>query len=238
MAGEERLPLPEISSKAILRVAFAILILVVAWMLYSYATKEERREALAASNLDTVADVIRLNSNRVEVMTLSGNVTTVRNDSGGPFGVFEGKLVIRQPFSVGYFVDMRQLSLADYRWDEAANTLFVRLPPVTPDRPNIDATRQEASTTGWVITRDMQQRLRAGVARGAANQVTVEANKPENLQKANEAAQAAISRNLELPLRQAGVRNARVQVVYGSRSTERWDVSRSIAEVLAERAGN
>lgn len=189
------------------------------------------------SNLDKITDVVRENRNRIEVSSLKGNVTTVRETSGGIFGWFEGKLVIRQPFSVGYFVEMRNMSLSDYIWDEGSRTLFVRLPAVTVDPPNIDASRQQVASKGWVITQDMQQRLRKSVAVGAREQAKSEAAKPENMEAARAAAKLAISRNLALPLRAAGVRNIHVEVIDPKGGTgERWDVSRSIGEVLADLA--
>jgi hypothetical protein len=78
------------------------------------------------------------------------------------------------------------------------------------------------------------------VAVGARQQAATEAAKPENVAAANEAARKAIARNLEGPLQAAGLGDVTVEVRgpdRGGRDAERWDVSRSIADVLAERAG-
>jgi hypothetical protein len=195
------------------------------------------QDDLPGSNLDKVSDIVRENRNRTEVTSLRGKVTTVRETSGGPLGLFEGKLIIRQPFTVSYFVNMQNMSLSDYIWDEKTKTLFVRLPEITADPPNVDESRQEVVAKGWVITREMQQRLRRSIARGAVQQARSEAAKPENMDAARSAARLAITRNLSLPLRAAGVRDVRIEVIDPRRSpSERWDVSRSIAEVLAERS--
>lgn len=226
-----------LSGKAIvLLVLGAILLFVVGRQFEKNERKEDQNE-LGMSNLDRITGVLREGRNRLEVMTLRGKITTVRETSGGPFGIFDGKLVIEQPFTVGYFVDMKKMRLSDYIWDEPSKTLFVRLPAVTADPPNIDASRQQVAAKGWVITQDMQDRLRAGIAQGAKQQATAEAGKAEHMEAARLDAIEAISRNLELPLRQAGIPNINVEVLDPRRdSTERWDVSRSIAEVLAERA--
>jgi hypothetical protein len=219
-----------------------ILILIGAVLLIGFGVlleKHERKvgqDELGMSNLDKVTAVVRERRNRLEVMKLRGIITTVRETSGGIGGFFDGKLVIRQPFSTGYFVDMSRMKLSDYIWDEKSRTLFVRLPAVTVDPPAIDATRQEVAVKGWVITRDMQNRLRRSVAQGADQQARTEANKPENLETARSRAIEAITRNLEQPLNASGISDIHIEVLDPRRNpSEQWDVSRSIAEVLAGR---
>jgi hypothetical protein len=223
-------------SKALLSIAFAALVMIGAWILFDNHRQSNTEADLARSNLDLVADVIREKSNRIEVSSIAGNVTTVRETQGGLLGLFDGKLVIRQPFRVGYFVDMRQMTLSDYIWDEKGKILFVRLPQVAPDPPNIDASKQEVQAKGWIITRNMQERLRKSIAAGARNQAQAEALKPEHIAAATAAAREAIEKNLSAPLRRAGLGEVRIEVLVPRPNSEHWDVSRSIAEVLAERA--
>ena len=235
MFGKPRPHSPDEYAKAILYLVLAGIALVALVWLIDKATVNRKADQLARSNLDTVAAVVRQNTNRIQVQKLSGSVTTVRETSGGPFGIFKGKLIIKQPFTVPYFVDMAQMDLSDYIWDEQTKTLRVRIPPVVPDAPNVDDSRQQASAQGWVITRDMQSKLQTAVAQGAARQATQEARKPEHLEAANKAAREAIIRNLETPLRAAGLGQVRVEVVEArAPDNERWDVSRSIEEVLEE----
>lgn len=237
MFGKSRSHSPDAYAKAILYLVLAGLALVALVWLISAIRADEKAEELERSNLDTVAAVVRQNTNRIQVQKLSGTVTTVRETSGGPFGIFKGKLIIRQPFTVPYFVDMAQMDLSDYIWDEQAKTLRVRIPPVVPEAPNVDDSRQQVSAQGWVITRDMQHRLQKAVAQGASRQATEESRKPEHLEAARKAAREAIIRNLEAPLRAAGLDQVRVEVVDASAANdERWDVSRSIEEVLDEAA--
>jgi hypothetical protein len=104
--------------------------------------------------------------------------------------------------------------------------------------PNIDESRQVVAYRGPLITRDMQTRLRGGVAIGARQQAASEAAKPDNVAAADEAARKAIARNLQAPLRAAGLGDVTVEVRgRDRRGSEQWDASRSIADVLAERAG-
>ncbi len=186
-------------------------------------------------NRDIVTSVVRKASNRLEVQVINGAATTAREASGGPFGIFEGRLTIRQPFSVSYHVDMSKMNLSDYSWNERAKTLFVRLPEISPDAPNIDQSRQIIAAKGWVITQEMQNIIRRKIAIGAVAQANSEALKPEHLKAARENARSALARNLEGPLEVAGVKGVHVEVI-DSLAGERWDVSRSLAQVLASEA--
>ena len=230
---------PQSRAKAFLYLALAIVALVLCALLVEKVWRDRKQDEVERSNLDTVTRVVRESTNRIQVQRLSGTVTTVRETTGGPFGVFRGKLIIRQPFSVSYFVDMRQMGLTDYIWDEPTKTLRVRVPEVAPEAPNVDESRQEVAAQGWIITREMQNRLRKAVAQGAARQAVEEARKEEHLQAARAAARNAIAQNLRLPLQRAGLRDVRVEVVEApAAGSERWDVSRSIEEVLEEAARN
>jgi hypothetical protein len=207
---------------------------------YLIARFVDRREQseVQQSSIDEIVVALREQRNRLEVYRLSGNVTSAAQATRGPGGILAGTMKVRQPWSVAYFGDMGDLSLNDYIWDERTRTLIVRAPAIRPDAPNIDESRQLVAYEGPFITRSMQTELRSKVARNAVGQANAEALKPENLAAADRAARAQIAANLEGPLRAVGVRDVRIQVVPRQPASdgERWDVSRSIAEVLAERA--
>lgn len=204
-----------------------------------YEDRQEQRE-VQESDIDRLVVALRENRNRLEVYRLSGTVTTKRETRGGIGDILKGEMAARQPWSVAYFIDMGDLGLEDYVWDERTRTLIVRAPAPLPESPNIDESRQIVAYEGPFITRDMQTQLRRGVAIGARQQAAREASRPENMAAASRAAREAIARNLQGPLKAAGLGNVNVVVrapTDGSSSDgERWDVSRSIAEVLEERA--
>jgi len=229
-----------LSLAALVKTLFAAAVLIGAgYLLARYLDREEQRE-VATSDIDRLVVALRENRNRLEVYRLSGTVTTKRGTSGGIGDILRGEMTVKQPWSVSYFVNMGEVGLDDYVWDERTRTLLVRAPAVGPDTPNIDESRQVVAYRGPLITRDMQTRLRQGVAIGARQQAATEANKPENVAAAREAARKAVARNLQAPLQAAGLGEVTVVVqapTDGQRNGERWDVSRSIADVLAERAG-
>ncbi len=208
------------------------------YLLARHQDKAER-DAVRQTEIDKLVVALRENRNALQVHRLSGAVTTKRGTTGGPGGILHGELTVKQPWSVAYFLDMGQLGLDDYIWDERTRTLLVRAPAVVPEKPNIDESRQVVGYRGPFITRDMQTRLRTDVARGASTQAAQEAAKPENMSAATKAAREALARNLEVPLRVAGLGDVRVQVQVptdGRTSREQWDLSRSMEAVLAERA--
>lgn len=201
----------------------------------------QEQQNVEKSDFNEIVVTLREKRDRLQVQHLEGTVTTIANTLGGWGKILRGEMKVKQPWSVDYYVDMGDLTLDDYIWDEATRTLLVRAPPVQPERPNVDETRQIVAYEGPLITRDMQTRLRAQIARGAQAQATAEAGKPEHMAAATRAAREAIARNIETPLRAAGIKDVSVVVRMPSdgqgNSSEQWDVSRSIAEVLAERAG-
>jgi len=207
------------------------------YLIARYVDRKEQQE-VEQSSLDEIVVALREQRNRLEVYRISGNVTSAAQATRGPGGILTGTMKVRQPWSVAYFGNMGDLALNDYIWDEQTRTLMVRAPTIRPDPPNIDESRQLVAYEGPIITRNMQTELRGKVARNAVGQANTEALKPENLDAANRAAREQIAANLEGPLRAVGVRDVRIQVVprEATDGNERWDVSRSIAEVLAERA--
>lgn len=227
-------------SRSLLGTLVAVALLIGAgYLLARYFDRQEQDE-VNATELDRIVVALRETRNRLEVYRIGGDVTTKRETRGGPGGILKGGMVAKQPWTTSYFINMRDLSLDDYIWDERTRTLLVRAPAVAADAPNVDESRQIVSYDGLVITRRMQTRLRHEVAKGARKQAVDEAAKPENMAAATQAAREALARNLKAPLKAAGLGDVSIVVrtpVDGRSSDgERWDVSRSIAEVLAERA--
>ena len=227
-------------SRSLLGTLVAIALLIGAgYLLARYLDRQEQAE-VNATELDRIVVALRETRNRLEVYRISGTVTTKSEVRGGLGDILKGDMTAKQPWSTPYFLNMRDLSLDDYIWDSRTRTLLVRAPAVAADAPNIDESRQIVDYGGLIITRDMQTQLRHEVAKGARKQAMDEAAKPEHMAAATRAAREALARNLKAPLQAAGLGDVAIVVrtpVDGRSSDgERWDVSRSIAEVLAERA--
>lgn len=225
--------------RALLAALLVVAVLVGIGYYLARLVDRQEQEEVERSDLDALVVALRENRNRLEVYRLAGTVTTRRETRGGVGDILKGEMKVRQPWSVDYFVDMGDLGLDDYAWDERTRTLLVRAPAIRPEVPNIDESRQLVAFEGPIITRGMQSDLRTAVARGARQQAIQEARSPQNMAAASRAASQAIAANLQAPLKAAGLGDVTVLVrapTDGASNRERWDVSRSIAEVLAERA--
>lgn len=236
----DALPRHRSKMNAFLRVIIAISILIGGAYFFDRYLKQKEQTEVAETDLDRLAVALRENQNRLHVYQISGAVLTTREVRGGVGGVLKGRMTVKQPYSQSYFFDMKHLTLKDYIWDKESRTLTVRVPAVLPDSPNIDESKQVVSYKGPMITRDMQSRLRKAVAEGAQKQVADEARKPENIKAATHAARSAITENFEELLQAARIEDFRIVVRTPldrtNGDTEQWDLSRSIEDVLAERA--
>lgn len=142
------------------------------------------------------------------------------------------------PYSVGYFVDLAGMDRSRYRWDARDRVMFVEVPDVTVDAPNIDTAHARSEQSGMVISRAcglaMQQQV-AGRLRDVANDW---ARRPDHLAEARGAARAAVAALVRGPLAAAGLGKVTVRVRLAGdprpADDRQWDVSRSIEEVLAD----
>ena len=172
----------------------------------------------------------------LKVGTLTGIVQGTATDSRLG-GLLTSDQVTKSPFSVDYFVDVSRLRRGDLDWDAKARVLTVDAPDVTVAAPNIDAARTTlVSTRGVFVTRGAAEALAHRIAVGARRKAAEEAGKPDRVNAARDNARAALGRLMAVPLAAAGFDDVRVRVRFPADprpSTERWDVSRSVSDVLA-----
>ena len=171
----------------------------------------------------------------LRVATLRGTVVTETRATSGPFADTQRT---RAPYSVDYFVDLRCVGLAHYRWDREHRVLFVEVPDVRAAPPNIDMARAKVEQDGLWISRgaglSMQRQAAANLSATARDTALA----PERLRRAQYAARVGIAEMFAAPLRAAGVGPIDVQVRLASDPRpggyHPWDVSRSIEAVLAD----
>lgn len=182
---------------------------------------------VVAATLHTSADL--------RVSRLSGNVQATGATSR-LWGWLSSTRVVKAPFAVDYFVDLRRLGPGDFRYDPAARVLTVEVPDVVPGAPNIDhAAVTLDETSGVYVSRDAMAELQRKVSVTAQGVVAAKARDPENMRKARENGRAAIASLFGGALKAAGL-PVQVEVRYAGEARrgdgERWDVSRSLEEVL------
>jgi len=175
-------------------------------------------------------------TDKLEVGRVDGalDVTTV---DPGLFRFLRSAQKATLPYSVAYQLDLGDLDTGDYRWDAEKRILRVTIPDVVPTTPNIDETkRRTLATDGMFVTREAFDNLNRRAATLATRAAATEAKKPVHLNAARANARKSVAKLLETPLSVAGLGDVTVEVAFpfdGARASEQWDVSPSIAEVLA-----
>lgn len=220
----------------VLLAALAVLVALFAW---NRVQERQRAEELAeAQGLVKVLSATFSKQNALKVGVVEGafDVTSV---DPGQFPILRSAQKVKLPYSIDYTVDLSNMTADQYRWDKDSRTLVVEAPDVTVGRPNVDeARRQTLATQGIFVTREAADNLSRRAAVQANRAATSEALKPIHINRARDNARQAIAAMLETPLEMSGMGKVNVVVRFpqdGQRNSERWDVSPSIAEVLAGR---
>jgi hypothetical protein len=202
---------------------------------------EERRveEQLAqAQGIVRVLSATFSNKAALKVGEINGTLDVTVVDPGAvPLLRSSQKATV--PYSVGYTLDLSDVGADDYRWDPNTRNLTIRVPLVSAEAPNVDeANRAVAGTSGIFVTRGAS----ANLARRASQLATAKAGEvaaePANLARAQDNAEKVVAALARTPLEAAGLGPITVRVVTpaaGVSDGERWDVSRSIEQVLADR---
>ena len=204
------------------------------WWQHRRADRAEWDAGLAASR--TLSAVFAKTSS-LQVAQLQGEaVTRVEGKSG--FGMFGNVQTTRAPYAVEYLVDLHRLSARDFRWNARARVMVVTIPEVTVGQPRIDLARARSEQAGVYISRQSGLAMGQHVARNLAAAVTVKANAPEQLGRAQAAAREAVAALVAAPLAAAGLGDVAVRVRLAGEDRpagldrERWDESRPVAEVV------
>lgn len=209
---------------------------------YRYVTEEK----LVSTDKDGVATAqvvaaTLYGRSDLRVSRLSGVVQGTARSSR-LWGWLNASQVVKAPFEVSYFVNLSRLGAADFRLSEDGRRIEITVPDVAIDRPNVDLARASLNNVAGVfVTRSAMAEMGAKVAASAQRTAAERANSAENRAKARDHGRAAIARLFTGALRAARV-DADVSVRFEGeprgRDDERWDVSRSLEEVLGEARQN
>jgi hypothetical protein len=219
-------------------IGIVVLILVVLGAaLWSWRADQARKEAELQLGLDSSRIVAQAfaSTNQLKVSQLTGKVTA-RAEDPGMVAVLASSQTMTAPFSVDYFVDLSQVAPADFAWDAKGKKLVIAVPDPLPARPNIDEGAARITQTGLFISRTAALRLARQASVAMAVRAAKEAQTPANMQKAREAARAALRTNALAPLKAAGVDVADVQVRFrseGRTNDDVWDYTTRIEDVPA-----
>ncbi len=235
---DDRLTISKKTLAAILAVALLVA-LVVAWQWRSAEEKRRAEEIATAQGIAQVLTSTFAGKTDLKVASVNGTIDVTSVNQGT---LFSSKLNGTLPFAVDYFVDLSGLTLDDAKFDPATKRLLVTIPDVRVADPNIDLAKGSmGNAQGWWVSRQASQALVTRSVKLADAQAEATAKEPANIARARDEGRQRVAHLLELPLEASGVEGVTVEVRYASEgkpSDERWDVSRSIQEVLDEARAN
>ena len=189
-------------------------------------------QTIASSSLESMRAQNRL----VAFVARYVSVTSSRQSR---FGLSAERTLIL-PGDVRYEVDLAKLQPEDVRWDKATNTLRVRLPDIEIAGPEVDLAASREYGEGGVLgaLTDAEGVLdKANQARAVAD-LRKQAMAEVPMRLARDAARSAIERSFAMPLKAAGISEAKVVARFASEDASEdpsyIDASRSYNEVLDE----
>jgi hypothetical protein len=138
----------------------------------------------------------------------------VASEDSRLMGLVQSRQVAVIPARVDYTLDLSAMDASRLGWNEATNTLDVRLPPLAVGRPNLDEGRAQYLREGLWISREAQDELTRDNTRLAERQAQEQAANPVLMGLARSAAKDAIRQNLAIPLEVAGFGEVTVNVAF------------------------
>lgn len=163
---------------------------------------------------------------------------SVATSTQSQFGL-QAKKTLVMPGLVEYHVDLAKLTDRDVTWDAKSHTLGVVLPPVEASPPQVDLTQIREYGEGGILSALTDADAKLETANRAAGQAELvrQAHEPVPMRLARDATRRAVERSFAMPLKAAGL-DATVRVRFADEardSSEVWDTTRSIGEVLGQR---
>jgi hypothetical protein len=187
---------------------------------------------IATSSLQGLREQNRLS-------TFAARYVAVVTSTQSRLGLSAQKTMI-MPGMVRYEVDLAKLRQKDLAWDAAGKRLTVTLPPIEIVGPDVDINGIREYGEGGILMRLTNAEEQIDVANRKAGQAELvrQAREEMPMRLAREATRHAVENSFAMPLKAAGL-DASVAVYFPGeaqgRSSEQWDRSRSVEEVLGNR---
>lgn len=204
------------------------------WMLLSKVESGFHPDpvSIASASLDGLRE-----QNRLIVFSASYNaaVTTTMTRMG-----LSARKTLIMPGSVRYEVDLAKLDADSVRWDAQTGTLSVEMPPIEIARPEVQIDQIQSYSEGGILMKltDAEKTLDEANRKKGVAELAKQAKNPLQMRLARDAARRAVESSFVLPLRAAGL-DAKVDAFFaferGADNKDRWDVSRPIKDVLADK---
>ncbi|WP_347718446.1 DUF4230 domain-containing protein [Sphingomonas sp.] len=152
--------------------------------------------------------------------------------------MFTSERTLVLPGDVRYELDLAKLGERDVTWDDDTKTLSVRLPEIEIAGPEVDLAAAREYGSGGVLgaLTDSRTQLDDANRSQAVADLRKQAQAATPMRLAREAARQAVEHSFALPLRAAGIADAKVVARFASDPTNDpsyIDRSRSYNEVMA-----
>jgi len=210
----------------------ALVLIMLVWLLFARVERTFNPDpvSIASASLDGLRE-----QNRLTVFSASYNATVTTSLTR--LGLSARKTLI-MPGQVRYEVDLAKLEQDDVRWDPESGTLSVRLPAIEIARPEVQIDQIQTYDDGGILIAltDAEQVLDQANRKKGVAELSKQAKNPLQIGLARDAARKAVANSFALPLQAAGL-DANVDVFFPyerSANKDQWDLSRPIADVLAE----
>ncbi|WP_267350929.1 DUF4230 domain-containing protein [Sphingomonas sp. GM_Shp_2] len=211
-------------------VILVLAVLIAMWGIQRYVTERLTPDpvTIARASLEGMREQNRLSA-------FAARYVAVVTSQQAQYGFSTEKTLI-MPGTVRYEVDLGKLQQRDVAWDANTRTLSVTLPPVEIDGPQVELGAIKEYGSGGLLTTftDAEKRLDAANRKAGLAELVRQARDATPMRLARDSTRRAVERSFAMPLRAAGV-DAQVKVRFADEptpSTERWDTSRSVEEVL------
>ncbi|MBX3593819.1 DUF4230 domain-containing protein [Sphingomonas sp.] len=187
---------------------------------------------VAAASLQGLREQNRLSAFAARYVAV---VTTTQTRLG-----LSARKTMIMPGSVRYEVDLGRLNQRDVIWDAGTKKLTIALPPLDVVGPDVDLNNIREYGEGGVLMAltDSEDRLDAANRAAGQKELIRQAREPTPMRLAKDATRRAVERSFAMPLRAAGM-DVTVEAYFpderSSQDRERWDVSRSIEQVMKDR---
>lgn len=183
-------------ARLLLWVALAAIVL--AGLLYAYRSYQERkhRQAALGAMISAFQEQNSLSVFRAQVPVFVTNRKDGWILDAEQFGVI--------PASVEYRLDLSKLDQDQFVWNAKAGRMTVTIPTPHVTEPNLDMARARLVNRGIFVTGNTALELNRKNAATGRQLALKEANNPQMIQLAREAARKAMAHNISVPLQAAG----------------------------------
>ncbi|UUL83860.1 DUF4230 domain-containing protein [Sphingomonas qomolangmaensis] len=202
------------------------------------AIEDNSRVEDDGKSVTTIVAVKLASTSELIVSRLTGKIR-ITSSADRLWGWMRSSMTASMPLSVAYTVPLAKVRGSDFAWDAKRRLLLIDVPDIVVGDPNIDETKITIENEeGVIVSRSQSNEMRQKISIAAQKRAGDEARSADRMKKVRDRARVELERLFSAPVKSAGYLDVTVQVRFPSDPEfdgERWDVSKSVEEVLANR---